>query len=387
MTSALREMPIGINAYVRYRGCDFHLLCRYRNEILRVKQLYQNLAACFASNPEELVWVPIRDLEHVSLQELQKILNPAPPVPVKLYTVAEVETPTPQSPVNAPTSQRTHAPTHGSTRSSTHASPNRVTQSQIRTAAPQTSNPLKTSSPTPAVRRVLISQTDPFQAKLWQLALGSQGVQVILADAAGDLENLLDQVKQYRPHLLIQDMGATQFNPYEFCRDCHGRYPKLPIILTHAVNRAIAGGEKRWATSQGAADIIPALKPSVQELVPSLVYVLGRLGLPSPDVETLKRSLRPTGSRRTSPAVPAPQGSRSTAQAAQIPTPPPCPTHSPAPAPSDPLPHRPHRPSLMAFIGMPRSEPKPAEPRNKQQDHEQRSSWLQKCWQVLSAPV
>ncbi|MFQ3612136.1 MAG: hypothetical protein SNJ68_00300 [Cyanobacteriota bacterium] len=380
MTSALREMPIGINAYVRYRGCDFNLLCRYRNEILRVKQLYQNLAACFTSNPEELVWMPIRDLEHVALSELQKILNPSPPVPVKLYTVPEVEAPArkTQSPVKAPTGQRTNAPTRN-----THAVPTRVTQSQTRAAATQTSNPIKTSNPTPAVRRVLISQTDPFQAKLWQLALGSQGVQVILA-AAGDLEDLLGQVKKYRPHLLIQDMGATQFNPYEFCRDCHSRYPQLPIILTHGVNRAIADGEKRWATSQGAADIIPALKPSVQELIPSLVYVLGRLGLPSPDVETLKRSLQPKSGSQTNPAVPAPQGSRSTGQAVKMPSPPSRPTQAPAPAPSDPPPHR---PSLMAFIGMPKSEPKPAEQNNKQQEHEQQGSWLKKCWQVLNAPV
>ncbi|MCJ2544383.1 hypothetical protein [Thermostichus vulcanus] len=385
MTSALREMPIGINAYVRYRGCDFNLLCRYRNEILRVKQLYQNLAACFTSNPEELVWMPIRDLEHVALSELQKILNPSPPVPVKLYTVPEVEAPTrkTQTPTKAPAGQHPNTPTRN-----THAASTRVTQSQARAAATPTSNPIKTSNPTPAVRRVLISQADPFQAKLWQLALGSQGVQVILADAAGELEGLLDQVKKYRPHLLIQDMGATHFNPYEFCRDCHSRYPQLPILLTHAVNRAIADGEKRWATLQGAADIIPALKPSVQELIPSLVYVLGRLQLPSPDVETLKRSLRPKSGSQTNPAVPAPQGSRSTGQAIKMPSPSSRPTQAlELEIPSDLPPHHPNRPSLMAFIGMPKSEPKPMEPRNKQQAHEQLGSWLKKCWQVLHAPV
>ncbi|MEN9231064.1 MAG: hypothetical protein Q6L68_09170, partial [Thermostichus sp. DG02_5_bins_236] len=190
------------------------------------------------------------------------------------------------------------------------------------------------------------------------------------------LEDLLDQVKKYRPHLLIQDMGATQFNPYEFCRDCHGRYPQLPIILTHTVNRAITDGEKRWATSQGAADIIPALKPSVQELISSLMYVLGRLRLPSPDVETLKRSLRPKSGSQTNPAVPAPQGSRSTGQGSKMPSPPSRPTQAP-----------PHRPSLMAFIGMPKSEPKTVELRNKQQDAEQQGSWLKKCWQVLNASI
>jgi CheY-like chemotaxis protein len=372
MTSALREMPIGINAYVRYRGCDFNLLCRYRNEILRVKQLYQNLAACFASNPEDLVWMPIRDLEHVDLSELQKILNPSPPVPAKLYTVPE--TPTQKTSAKAPTGQRTNAPTP-IRNTPTQSAPNRTTQ------APPAA--VKTSNPTVAVRRVLISQSDPFQTKLWQLVLGSQGVQVILADAA---EDLLGQVKKYRPHLLIQDMGVTQFNPYEFCRDCRAKYPQLPILLTHAVNRAIAEGEKRWATSQGAADIIPALKPSVQELIPSLVYVLGRLGLPSPDVETLKRSLRPTGSPRTSPAVPAAQGSRPTAQVAKIPAPPPVrQTQAPTPAPSEP--HPPNRPSLMAFMGMLNSEPKPSKPKPTEQDNEQQSSWLKKCWQVLNAPV
>lgn len=367
-------MPIGINAYVRYRGCDFTLLCRYRNEVLRVKQLYQNLAACFASNPEELVWMPIRDLEHIDLSELQKILNPAPPIPVKLDTVPAEKAPThkTQAPTKPP--QCTGAPTP-IRKTQTQPSPNRVMQSQTRPGA------VKTSNPTAAVRRVLLSQSDPFQAKLWQLALGSQGVQVILADAAKDL---LGQVKQYRPHLLIQDMGVTQFNPYEFCRNCRAEYPQLPLILTHAVNRAIAEGEKRWATSQGAADIIPALKPSVPELLPSLVYVLGRLGLPSPDVETLKRSLGSAGSPRSSPA---PQGFRSRAQAAGIPTPPAHPTHSPTPAPLDPEPHRPQRPPLMAFMGIPNSEPQPPEPKPTEQSNTQRSSWLKKCWQVLNTPV
>ncbi|NJL98866.1 MAG: hypothetical protein HC924_08675, partial [Synechococcaceae cyanobacterium SM2_3_2] len=80
-------MPIAINAEVRYRGYDFDILACCGNHILRVKKIHRGIAACVASDkndtygiPDRLLWIPVQDLEPLTLSELKQILQPSSPV-------------------------------------------------------------------------------------------------------------------------------------------------------------------------------------------------------------------------------------------------------------------------------------------------------------------
>ncbi|MGF1574575.1 MAG: hypothetical protein ACFCU9_01325, partial [Cyanophyceae cyanobacterium] len=292
MVISTQVVPIAINTHVRYRGYDFEVLACCGHHILRVKQIYQDIAACVAADqtttyviPDRLIWIPIQDLEPLTLAELRQVLPLSAP--------AKSVSPQQSQPQSTP---------KGVEIASTPATAKVQTQMPVaimsHSLAPKLTNQMSIqvsgSQPVDSQRRVLINQSDQLQRKLWRFALKSQGVTVLMADLQ---QPLMEQIETHQPHLLIQEMNTTQFNPYEFCRECRILKPKLAIILTQYSDRAIVEGEKRWATSQGAADIIADLRPTVEALIPSVVYVLGRLGLPSPDMDALRQSLNPA--RRT----------------------------------------------------------------------------------------
>ncbi len=302
MVISTQVVPIAINTHVRYRGYDFEILACCGHHILRVKQIYQDIAACVAADqtttyvmPDRLIWIPIQDLEPLTLSELRQVLPPSAP--------AKSVSPQQSQPQSTP---------KGVEIASTPATAKVQTQMPVaimsHSLAPKLTNQMSIqvsgSQPVDSQRRVLINQSDQVQRKLWRFALKSQGVTVIMADPQ---QPLMEQIETHQPHLLIQEMNTTQFNPYEFCRECRELKLKLAIILTHSSERAIVDGEKRWATSQGAADIIADLRPTVEALIPSIVYVLGRLGLPSPNMDALRQSLNPT---RRAPGSPVTSGSQ-----------------------------------------------------------------------------
>lgn len=76
---SVREMPIGVNAYVRYKGCDVKQWMEFDNEIVRVRLVSGCSAACVLKSGR-IKWARLNELERVPLQEIQpcpaKTLDP-----------------------------------------------------------------------------------------------------------------------------------------------------------------------------------------------------------------------------------------------------------------------------------------------------------------------
>lgn len=97
--TSVREMPIGVNAQVRYKGCDVNKWLEFDNEIARVRLVSRGSAACVLKNGK-ISWVRINELERVPPQEMQSTVTPPPPISAP--TVQEQFAPDqdlPQSPV------------------------------------------------------------------------------------------------------------------------------------------------------------------------------------------------------------------------------------------------------------------------------------------------
>jgi hypothetical protein len=52
-------------------------------------------------------------------------------------------------------------------------------------------------------------------------------------------------------------MTGIQSNPYHFCRWCRDTYPQVKVLLMSGKRTDISDAERRWATHQGAVDLLP----------------------------------------------------------------------------------------------------------------------------------
>lgn len=154
-------------------------------------------------------------------------------------------------------------------------------------ASPSTHLPASTVTKT-----ILVAQGQPLQVQLWKLVLESQRHSVLLTSPHMDL---LEVATTQPLDLLVVDMTTGLFNPYAFCRDCHSRLPKTPVILTHHPRRHIEPAERRWAIYQGAAEVIPGLAEA-SDILDSLdrIYKAAQWVLPI-DTEALYTVLEQTG--------------------------------------------------------------------------------------------
>ncbi len=105
----------------------------------------------------------------------------------------------------------------------------------------------------PMTRTILVIQQREKYARFWQQVLSSQGHQVRVETPQEDLMLLIEQ---HRPDLVLVDMSIGNFNPYALCRDCQKRCPESRVILTHPPQREVQEAERRWATYQGAAELL-----------------------------------------------------------------------------------------------------------------------------------
>jgi len=112
-----------------------------------------------------------------------------------------------------------------------------------------------------APKNVLMMQSSHLQGQVWKEALSSQGISLTWLNENIDLSQYLTQsVKagQGVPDLLLLDMTILKPNPYSFCRWCHHLHPNLRIILTSGTRTFVPASERKWATHQGASELIAA---------------------------------------------------------------------------------------------------------------------------------
>lgn len=110
-------------------------------------------------------------------------------------------------------------------------------------------------------KNVLMMQSSHLQGQIWKEALSSQGISMTWLNENIDLAQYLAQsikAGQGVPDLLLLDMTILKPNPYSFCRWCHSLHPNLTIILTSGTRKFVPDSERKWATHQGASELIPA---------------------------------------------------------------------------------------------------------------------------------
>ncbi len=143
-----------------------------------------------------------------------------------------------------------------------------------------------------AEKKVLVTQLSEEQQKLWQSLLLSQGIKVTSASANSDLVLALEQMpKESLPNLLLIDIGMTTANSTSLqaraiCRWCADNHPDIKVILTNPREDQVKNVGLRWATRQGAVDLLPRLHS--QTLVESMSKVLSALGS-SPQIASLEK--------------------------------------------------------------------------------------------------
>jgi CheY-like chemotaxis protein len=110
---------------------------------------------------------------------------------------------------------------------------------------------------------VLMVQPARLQGLIWQSVLKSQQISVIWESPETNLVdniNLLKEAELTLPDLLLVDVKAPNFNPYEFCRWCRENHPSVKVVLTDVSLKEISRYERRWAIYQGAADLLPGFQ-------------------------------------------------------------------------------------------------------------------------------
>lgn len=106
----VRRIPIGVNATVRYKGCDVDKWLEFGHQIARVRLVSQDRAACLLSNGKT-AWAQLNELERVSPQELQATAPQPSTTQRTLREIPPAQPSTPQ-PHGRTTQARPIDPTH-----------------------------------------------------------------------------------------------------------------------------------------------------------------------------------------------------------------------------------------------------------------------------------
>lgn len=174
----------------------------------------------------------------------------------------------------------------------------------------------------PMTKTILVIQQREKYARFWQQILSSQGHRVRVEAPQEDLMLLIEQ---HRPNLVLVDMSIGNFNPYALCRDCQKRCPESRVILTHPPQREVQEAERRWATYQGAAELLTTPKDPTG-VGDCLISIYQAIGWTEPlDQPKLMDSLQVLNwlpkPEETAPPTPIPPESTATKPAQKSPTP------------------------------------------------------------------
>lgn len=174
----------------------------------------------------------------------------------------------------------------------------------------------------PMTRTILVIQQRDKYARFWRQILSSQGHRVRVEAPQEDLMLLIEQ---HRPDLVLVDMSIGNFNPYALCRECQKRCPESRVILTHPPQREVPEAERRWATYQGAAELLTTPKDPMG-VGDCLLSIYRAIGWAEPlDQPKLMDSLQALNwlpkPEETAPPMPIPPESTDTKPAQKSPTP------------------------------------------------------------------
>lgn len=133
-------------------------------------------------------------------------------------------------------------------------------------------------------KTILMSHLSAEQSDLWSAALTAQKFEVISEQADTDIVKLLTQWKQWNsklPDLLLIDirlknLDGNTLQSSSLCRWCRENHPELKVILVNPNQDKIPSSEQRWATRQGAIDMLPRLQQiNLASAMARIVEVLG----------------------------------------------------------------------------------------------------------------
>jgi two-component system NtrC family sensor kinase len=127
--------------------------------------------------------------------------------------------------------------------------------------------------------QVLLMQMSSEQEQLWQKALSSQQLEVLVESAESNILQTLRQKQrddQPLPDLILVDIGIRHANSSTLvastiCRWCAEHHPSTKVVMTSSRQAVVKKTEKYWATRQGAVELLPMLQRD------NLVAVVGKL--------------------------------------------------------------------------------------------------------------
>ncbi len=101
---------------------------------------------------------------------------------------------------------------------------------------------------------ILIVQNDIESLKFWKSCFLTQNCRVILTPP--EANTIAKIVADCYIDLVVIDLNIDSFNPYVFCRQLVQDNFDLQVIFSDRTRKTISDLEMRWATLQGAKDII-----------------------------------------------------------------------------------------------------------------------------------
>jgi phosphate transport system substrate-binding protein len=144
---------------------------------------------------------------------------------------------------------------------------------------------------------VLIIHSSTLQAELWEAALQSQNIAVILESPEVSLNEMTEGLAvsdEATPALLLVDLGLRSLNAYELCRWCREHRPQHKIVLTSGLyHQTKASPVRQWAIEQGADELLPwfDINSLTSSTLMCLDRVMGVLKEQVPDKEALIAAL------------------------------------------------------------------------------------------------
>lgn len=144
---------------------------------------------------------------------------------------------------------------------------------------------------------VLIIHSSTLQAELWEAALQSQNISVIVESPEVSLNEITEGLaigEEASPALLLVDLGLRSLNAYELCRWCREHRPQYKIVLTSGLyHQTKSSPVRQWAIEQGAEELLPwfDINSLTSSTIMCLDRVMGVLKEQVPDKEALISAL------------------------------------------------------------------------------------------------
>jgi hypothetical protein len=151
----------------------------------------------------------------------------------------------------------------------------------------------------PKAHLVLLAQDNDWSLLLWRAALRSQGLRVIVAPGEQSVMDFVrEQEQKYPVRMLVLDLKVLQregTSLASFGEWFTRKFPALELVVTTDARFEVSQAQRRWASRLGAAELLPALSPTLPEnSVEILSRLLNLLEISAVDEHDLSRLLGAT---------------------------------------------------------------------------------------------